>query len=152
MPDTSTPETSKTTPRTDAFASIALWQFLSFILVICFVWVNEVLDLPALIFGVPKTGFSFIRGCILSAAVITAAVIAVGHTYEKQKSLIRKLLKTCLFCHRVKTETGSWMHVEEYFLQNFPVAVDHSACPDCEQMLESVKEHEDAKNKKEPGA
>ena len=138
---------TKTAPKRDAFASIAVWQFLSFIMLLCFVWVNEILDLPALIFSAAKSPFSFFRAFVLSAAVITAAVIAVGHTYEKQKSLIRKLLRTCLFCHRVKTETGDWMHVEEYFLQNFPVAVDHQACPDCEQMLESVKEKDEAKGK-----
>ena len=141
-------DAEKNVPKKDAFASIALWQFLSFIMLVCFVWVNEVLDLPSLIFGASKTPFNFFRGCILSGAVIVAGVVAVGHTYEKQRTLIKKLLRSCLFCHRVKTETGSWMHVEEYFLQNFPVAVDHNACPECQQMLDSVKQKEDARAKK----
>ncbi len=127
-------------PQKDAFSSIAMWQFLSFILILSFVWVNEVLDLPHVIFRVPPSPFNFFRACILSAGVIVGGVVTVGHTYEKQKSLIRRLLRSCLFCHRVKTEKGEWIHVEDYFLQNFPVAVDRDPCPDCQAMLDSVKE------------
>ncbi len=131
---------SKMRPRADAFSSIAIWQFMTFILLLCFVWVNEFFDLTAKVFDTEPEPFSPYRAFLMSAAIITAGVIAVGHTYEKQRSLVRKLLMTCLYCHRVKTDEGTWMHVEEYFLTHFPVEMERGACSDCEAMLKSVGE------------
>ncbi len=36
-------EKTKATTKKDAFASVAVWQFLAFIMLLCFVWVNEFL-------------------------------------------------------------------------------------------------------------
>ena len=129
---------TRSSAKRDAFASIAVWQFMVFILLLCCVWASEYFDIPALVFGAPPSGFNIYRGCILTAAIITAGVTAVGHTYEQQRNLVKKLLMTCLYCHRVKTEEGLWLHVEEYFTNNYPVAIDRSACPDCQTMLESI--------------
>jgi hypothetical protein len=124
--------------RADAFASVAFWQLMAFIMLLCFVWASEVLDLPALLFGLERTPFNLFRACLMSAAVIVAAVIAVGHTYEQQKALMKNLLTACLYCHRVKTKEDEWVHIEDYFLKLFPVALDRGACPECDQMLKSV--------------
>jgi len=127
-------------PRADAFSGIAMWQFMTFLLLLCYVWVHEYFDLTAKVFDTEPEPFSPYRAFLMSAAVITAGVITVGHTYERQRSLVRKLLMTCLYCHRVKTDEGSWMHVEEYFLTHFPVDMERGACPECEAMLKSVGE------------
>jgi hypothetical protein len=109
-------EEIKINARRDAFTRIAFWQYMAFIFLLCFVWVIEVLDIPHRVFGVEDTPFS-------------------GHTYEQQRSLLRKLLKTCLYCHRVKTPHGHWEHVEEYFIKHYPVSMERGACPACEEML-----------------
>jgi hypothetical protein len=124
----------------DAFASVAFWQLMSFILLLCFIWVSELIDLPKLIFDCEDTPFNLYRVCVLSASVIAAAVISVGHTYERQKAVIGRMLMTCVYCHRVMHEDGSWEHVEEYFMRNYPMEVGHGACPACESMLQSVQE------------
>lgn len=124
--------------KRDVFASVAVWQFMAFIFLLTFVWTSEILDLPALVFGANETPFNVYRASLLSAAVIVAGIIAVGHAYEKQRKLVKELMMTCLYCHRVKTDKGAWMHVEEYFLSHYPVSMDRSACPDCQKMLESV--------------
>jgi hypothetical protein len=124
----------------DAFASVAFWQLMSFVLLLCFIWVSEIIDLPKLIFDSEETPFSLYRVCVLSAAVITAAIISVGHTYERQKAVIGRMLMTCVYCHRVMHEDGSWEHVEEYFMRNYPMEVGHGACPACENMLQSVQD------------
>ncbi len=135
-----TDEATPVAAKRDAFASIAFWQFMCFVLLLCVVWVNERFDLPYLILGAAPSSFSWARGYILSAAVVVAAIVTVGHTYERQRKLVNKLLTSCLYCHRVKTDHGEWMHVEDYFMMNYPVSLDRYACPDCKQMLETVEE------------
>ena len=136
-------EDIKMRARKDAFARIAFWQELAFICLLCFVWVIEILDIPRLTWGAEATPFSLYRACALSAGVLAAAVLAIGHTYEQQRSLLRKLLKTCLYCHRVKTVFGKWEHVEEYFIKHYPVSMERGACPACEEMLASMNTADD---------
>ena len=124
--------------KKDSFALIAFWQLLVFVLLLCFLWASEVLDLPHIVFGAKGTPFNLSRVCILSAAIITAGIVAVGHTYEQQRHIVNKLVMTCLYCHRVKTSEGNWEHVEQFFTQNFPVKSNEGACPDCKTMLQSL--------------
>jgi hypothetical protein len=138
----------------DAFSSVAFWQMMVFVVLICFVWANEALDLPHRVFGTDPDGLNIYRGFLLSAAIITAAIIAVGHTYERQKAVLQKMLMTCVYCHRVMHDDGSWEHVEEYFLRAYPMDMERGACPDCESMLsvagskgeEHAKPSQDMKN------
>jgi len=134
---------SASSPKKDAFSSIAVWQFTTFILLLCFVWVSEIFDLPAIVFGAKETPFNLFRASLLSAAVVVAGIIAVGHSYERQRRLVKQLLMTCLYCHRVKTDKGKWLHLDEYFMTHYPVAVDRMACPECDKMLKSVNDLED---------
>lgn len=126
------------TPKGDAFSSMAWWQFMAFFLLLCFVWTSEILDLPSRVFGAAETPFNIYRVSLLTAGIIAAGIVAVGHSYERQRRLVKELLMTCLYCHRVKTIKGNWIHVEDYFLEHYPVAVDHSSCPECQQMLKSI--------------
>ena len=133
-------EQVKFTARRDAFSRIAFWQYMAFFFLLSFVWVIEVLDIPHRVFGIDPTPFNFYRACLLTSAVIAAAVVAIGHTYEQQRSLLRKLLKTCVYCHRVKIAPGSWEHVDEYFIKHYPVAMERGTCPLCEEMLTRMNE------------
>jgi hypothetical protein len=126
---------------TDAFSRVAIWQVMAFIFLTCFVWVSEMFDLPAIVFSAVPTPFNIHRLCLLTAGIITAGVIAVGHSYEKQRSIVEKILQACLYCHRVKTGHASWEHIEEYFIKNFPVGMSRGVCPDCEKMLSDLDKH-----------
>jgi hypothetical protein len=124
--------------KRDSFALIAFWQLLVFVLLLCFLWASELLDLPHIVFGAISTPFNLPRACMLSAAIITAGIVAVGHTYEQQRHIVNKLVMTCLYCHRVKSSDGNWEHVEQFFIQNFPVKSNEGSCPECKTMLKSL--------------
>jgi hypothetical protein len=131
---------TKIVSKIDAFASVAFWQFMSFFLLISFVWVEEKFDLTALVFDTDPTPFNVYRALLLTSVIILAGVIAVGNTYEKQRSLVKRLLMSCAYCHRVKTDDGSWMHVEDFFLTHYPIGMDRGVCADCDTMLKTVGE------------
>ena len=131
-------EQIKILARRDAFASIAIWQIAAFALLLFFVWASEWLDAPSHLFDAEATPFSIYRVAVLSLGIIAAGIVTVGHTYEQQRTILRRLLKTCLYCHRVQTPQGIWEHVEEYFIKHYPVPMKRIACPACEDMLDSV--------------
>ncbi len=133
-------EMKKVKTRRDAFARIAFWQSMAFLFLLCFVWANEMLDLPHLVFDAARSPFNPYRAWLLTAVVMAAGIFAIGYTYEQQRGILRRLLKTCMYCHRVQTPDGSWEHVEEYFIRHYPVPMDRVACGACEKMLLSVND------------
>ena len=124
----------------NAFSRVAFWQLMVFVLLLCFAWANELIDLPALVFGATPTTPDYYRLSFLSAGIITAAIVAIGHTYEKQKSVVATLMESCPYCHRVKTSSNVWQHVHEFFTQTYLLDVQHGLCPDCKTMLDAVNE------------
>jgi hypothetical protein len=136
----STEQEVSTSLKKDAFTSVAVWQLMTFLALIIFIWANEYLDYTKAAFGGESSPFNFFRACLISAAIIVAAIVCIGHTYERQRDVIRKLLKACPYCHRVKTHDGGWVHVADYFMENFPVDVSRGACDECRDMMASVEE------------
>lgn len=127
----------------DAFSRVAFWQLMAFVFLGCFLWVVELFDLTSVIFGTPPTPFNLSRMFLLSGGIITTGIIAVGHTYEQQRTIVKGVISTCLYCHRVQSSDGKWEHVNEYFLKHYPVDSNHLVCSDCEKMLSDVNKHVD---------
>jgi len=57
---------------------------MTFIMLILLVWVNEVQDMPALLFNTKPQDINIFRGCLLTAGVLMAAIVAVGNTYLQE--------------------------------------------------------------------
>ncbi|TFH14644.1 MAG: hypothetical protein E4H02_09490 [Lentisphaerales bacterium] len=125
----------------DAFSRVAFWQLMAFVFLGCFVWVVELFDLSSTMFGTAPMPFNLSRTFLLSGGIITAGIIAVGHTYEQQRAIVKGVVSTCLYCHRVQSSDGRWEHVNEYFLKHYPVDSNHLVCSDCETMLADVKKY-----------
>ncbi len=125
----------------DAFSRVAIWQVLAFVLLTCFVWATELLNLTSVVFGVAPKPPDLYHAFFLSIGIISTGIIAIGHTYEKQRDAIKQIMNACLYCHRVKTSDKNWEHVEEYFMKHFPIAMQRGICPECEKMLSDIDKH-----------
>lgn len=126
----------------DGFFLIAFWEMMSFILLILLIWVNEVLDLSALWFGVRPELPSFYRGCGLTIGVITIAIITVGNTYIQQKQIIKRLIIICSRCRKMRVDEHAWEHLDQYLGDQSLARISHGLCPDCfEQAKREVEDH-----------
>lgn len=117
--------------RKDAFAKIALWQFLSFVILLLLVWVNETWDLPALWFGAPSQMPQAFRGWALSIGVIVTAIITAGITYEQQKRVLSGMLTLCAQCGRIRISQEVWAGLDDYVAEHSLVVFTHGLCPEC---------------------
>ena len=127
----------------DAFSRIAFWQVMAFVFLACFIFSNEYLDFTYIVFSSSPQEFNIYRLFLLLAVVIVTGIIVIGHTYEKQRSIIKQIMMACSYCHRVKTTEGCWEHVEEHFMKMYPVGVEKVVCPDCEGVLSDIDQHID---------
>ena len=133
-------------PR-DPFAYIGFWQFLTFIMLILLVWVNEVRDMPALLFNTNPQDLNIFRGCVLTAGVLVAAIVAIGNTYLQQKRVLNALISVCSSCHKVRVNQNQWKQMEEYISDNSLLTFTHGLCPDCmEKTMQTIKQRAAAKD------
>lgn len=119
-------------PVKKGFAYIAIWQFLSFMMLVGLIWLNELINLTALIWGEDMNAQpNLFRGFLLTAAVLLTAIITVGHTYEQQKRVIQGMMTVCSYCKRVRLAHEAWEKIEEYVARNSAVTFTHGVCPEC---------------------
>jgi hypothetical protein len=115
----------------NAISYIAIWQALSFLLLLLLVWVNEILDLAHLIWGLPQSPPDYMRAALASAGVILGMVVTVGHTYLQQRNIISGVLTICSYCHRIRIDQEVWQRIEQYVTGNSTIMLSHGICPEC---------------------
>ena len=131
----------------DPFAYIGFWQFMTFIMLILLVWVNEVQDMSALIFNTAPQDVNIFRGCLLTAAVLIAAIVAIGNTYLQQKRVLNSMISVCSSCNKVRVNQNQWKQMEEYISDNSLLTFTHGLCPDCmEKAMQSINQQSSVKN------
>jgi len=134
------------------FSYIAFWQFAAFFMLLLLVWVNEILDIPYLIYGEEAAEPNLTRACISSAGVFLAAIITIGHTYLQQRHLIYGILTICSYCHKVRISKEDWERLEVYFGSRTLAAFSHGVCPDCFAKAQSEIDSIQAPGDKTPPA
>ncbi|MBU0715362.1 MAG: hypothetical protein KJ964_08410 [Verrucomicrobia bacterium] len=131
----------------DPFAYISFWQFLTFIMLILVVWVNELRDMPALLFNTNPQDANIFRGCLLTSAVLVAAIVAIGNTYLQQKRVLNSMISVCSSCHKVRVNQNQWKQMEEYISDNSLLTFTHGLCPDCmEKVMQTINQRTAGKN------
>jgi hypothetical protein len=117
------------------FAYVAFWQFLAFLVLICLVWVSEVIDLPNLFFATQPERLNLFRASVITAAAIVCAIITVGHTYLQQRHVLKGLLIVCTACKKVRIERGAWEDMDRYLKRMGPIQLRNDLCPECHRTL-----------------
>ncbi len=131
----------------DPFAYIGFWQFLTFIMLILLIWVNEIRDMPSLIFNTEPQDINIFRGCLLTAGVLIAAIVAIGNTYIQQKRVLNSMISVCSTCNKVRVNQNQWKQMEEYISDNSLLTFTHGICPDCmEKVLQTINKRTADKN------
>ena len=115
----------------DGFFRVAFWQLMSFFMLILLIWVNEVLDLSALWFGIGPGHPNFFRGCALTIGVIVIAIVTIGNTFLQQKRLLQDLIVICSRCRKIRVNKNVWSTLDQYVHHHSLTPVSHGLCPDC---------------------
>ena len=104
---------------------------MTFIMLILLVWVNEVQDMSALFFNTDPQDVNIFRGCLLTAAVLITAIVAIGNTYLQQKRILNTFISVCSNCNRVRVNQNEWVQMEAYISENSLLTFIRGLCPGC---------------------
>jgi hypothetical protein len=104
--------------------------------VIAVSWINEVWDVPYLVYGAAPTPANFTECWIETgwALFMMLLVLAGTKALLKQIRYLEGFLPVCSFCKKIRVEQ-KWVPIEHYLHEHSRVKMTHSLCPIC------AKEH-----------
>ena len=113
---------------------ILVYEAMGFLILILLIWINEILDIPYLLFKTQKTPVNLTESITESIIVLILAVITILVT----RNLLRRIkylegfMRMCSMCNRVYDKNISqWVELKDYFNKNYDLEFTHGFCPDC---------------------
>jgi hypothetical protein len=117
-------------------ANRILWiECIGFFLIIALSWVDELAQLPRLIFGgvaQPNWRESALESLVILA--IWLCVFAATRRLLKRFYYLEDQLKMCAWCRRLETG-GEWLSLEDYLHKELSVTTSHGICTKCGRQL-----------------
>ena len=120
------------TSRRIVLRRILLLEATAFLAIVVIIWLDEVLDLPHLLFRAPPTPLRVGEGLlesILTFAVGVGVVLVTGRAFRRIEYL-ESLIVMCAWCRRVR-EGGDWVTVELFLERQHHAQTSHGICEAC---------------------
>ena len=118
--------------RRDVFGRILWLEAVAFLLVATILWLDELIDLPHLLFGAPRT-VPQLAECIfesLLTILLGAAVVAVTRSAFRRIEYLESLVVMCAWCRRVR-EGDEWLSMEQFLARQHHARTTHGICEAC---------------------
>jgi hypothetical protein len=110
---------------------IVVWQVACLFGVIDLIWLNEMIDLQAKLFGVPPSPGEWGCASFLTIGVIFLGVIAIFPVYRLGNGMVRRSVTICSYCGRVQVNERAWEKIELFFFDRMEARLSHGVCPEC---------------------
>ena len=111
---------------------IILIEIIGFIGILLIVWLDEIIDIPHLIFRTSATPPNYPESFLESFLIILLAItiIILTQTILKRLKYLEGLLPICSFCKKIRSK-DNWIPIEEYIRNRSEADFTHSICPHC---------------------
>lgn len=120
------------TLRTPIFRYTVALETAGFLLIIALIWLDELLDLPRLLFGVAPTPLRLGEGLMESVMTLGVGVVVVMVTLRAFRRIeyLESLVVMCAWCRRVRSGT-EWLSVEGFLERQHNLHTSHGICEGC---------------------
>lgn len=113
---------------------ILIYEAMGFCIVIFLIWINEIADIPYLLFKTPKTPVNFTESIIESIIVLILAIntILVTRNLLRRIKYLEGFIRMCSRCNKVYDKNrAQWVELKDYFNKNYEIEFTHGFCPEC---------------------
>jgi hypothetical protein len=120
-------------------------QIIGFLALAALVWMDELLDLPHVLFGAPASPHRVEEALLESVVVLLLGTAVSAWTIRaaRRVAYLESFVVLCAWCRRVHYG-DAWLSVEAFLAQH-QARTSHGLCPDCERRLETADLGEDAR-------
>lgn len=115
---------------------IILYELIGFGIIILLLWVDEIFDLPHVLFGTVATPINWSESILETAfMIVLCALVAIfSKRHIKQIKYLEGFLYVCSFCKKIRVNEN-WLPIEQYLIEHSEAEFSHGLCPKC------TKEH-----------
>ena len=121
--------------KTETSKLILLYECMGFGTLAIFLWLDEVLDIPHLVFGSPPTPINWSEGMLETFFVLILAGVETTFTKHLlvQIKHFEGLIPVCGFCQRVR-DGRNWVSLETFVKNHSEAELTHglNSCPECQ--------------------
>ncbi|MHB8793773.1 MAG: hypothetical protein ACYC6O_10630 [Thermoleophilia bacterium] len=111
---------------------VLIYETLAFGIILAFLWVDELFDLPHIIFGTAASPVNWAESTIESVfvAILGIAVIFLSSYYLRKIRQLEGILPVCAVCKKIR-EGDEWVPFETYVREHSAADFTHGLCPEC---------------------
>jgi hypothetical protein len=120
------------TSRRVVLRRILVLESVAFLVIVAIIWLDELLDLPHLLFRAPPTPVRVQEGLLESILTMIVGVWVVSVTWRAFRRIeyLESLIVMCAWCRRVR-EGGEWLTVEAFLQRQHHAQTTHGICEAC---------------------
>ena len=118
--------------RSAVFRYTLALEAAGFLLIIAIIWLDELLDLPRLLFGAAATPLRLGEGLLESVLTLVVGTVVVSITYRAFRRIeyLESLVVMCAWCRRVRAG-DEWLPVEQFLERQHHAHTTHGICGSC---------------------
>lgn len=111
---------------------IITYELIGFGLLILWLWLGEILDIPHYLFGAKPTPINYVESLTETVAALILCGLVVFFTRKllMRIKLLERLLPICSWCRKIRIN-GHWKDMEGYISDHSEADFTHSICPEC---------------------
>jgi len=116
---------------------VVVYETMAFGTIIMFVWLDELLDLPHLLYGAEATPVNWREALLESVVVAVVGAVIVRYTWKifARMKYLEGILPVCASCKKIRDQNNTWHPIESYIAARTDADFSHSICPDCAARL-----------------
>lgn len=118
--------------KSNSIRKIIIIEIIVFLLIIIFIWAEEVFDLPHLLMNAEPTPVNYEESLMETFIFTVIFGFLIYHTMRILLKLrtLESYVRICAGCHKIYID-GKWVSLEEYFNQHGNKKTSHGLCDDC---------------------
>jgi hypothetical protein len=111
-------------------------EAVGFLLIVAIIWMDELFDLPHMMFGAPHTPVRVGEGLLESLLTIAvgAAIVVISYRAFRRIEYLESLIVMCALCRRVRSGE-EWLSVERFLERQHQSHTSHGICDDCAKSI-----------------
>jgi hypothetical protein len=130
---------------------IVVYQNVGFLAIIVLCYLDELLQLPCLIFSARPFEFVYRRSMLEMLLFLGVWLLVSGSTQRLLKRVrqLEAFMRVCAWCRRIDYK-GEWMRLEDFMKQGFDTPTTHGICPECLQQQKEAADRSHRLRESEP--
>ena len=119
------------------FKRVILYEITGFTVVVMFLWLDEMVDFPHLVFGMQASPINIGESVWETIIILLLAILVAIFTRKlfRRIKVLEGLLPTCSVCKKIRIGKKEWEKIEIYITNHSEAEFTHSFCPECVKEL-----------------